>query len=384
MALVSVLSGCSSDPTYSDAITDAPAASTLGHPTISVTGWGQRPMKDEAVGVMPGARITVTPHFGNLTSVVVSGPNGKVGGRIAPNGVDWVTDEALDYGARYTLTAAARGVEGDGARQVKFSTASADSFASVSTITGDGENVGVGQPVVINFDTPVTNKLNAQRAISVTTNPPVDGAFYWVNDSMLRWRPEHFWAPGTKVRVSARLKGIDLGGGVFGSNDLNTSFKVGRRFVAIADDKTKIITVYVNNKVVKTMPTSMGKDSTPTNNGIYIVAERDPSVIMDSSTYGVPVSSPGGYREVVYDATRISFSGIYVHSAPWSLGDQGNSDVSNGCLNVSPDNAEWFLNHALRGDIVIAKNTVGPPLPGDDGLGDWNVPWSVWKRGNAS
>ncbi|NED67989.1 L,D-transpeptidase, partial [Streptomyces sp. SID10244] len=124
-------------------------------------------------------------------------------------------------------------------------------------------------------------------------------------------------------------------------------------------------------------------DSTPTNNGTYIVAEREPSVIMDSSTYGVPVNSPEGYKETVYDATRISFSGIYVHSAPWSLGDQGVDDVSNGCLNVSPENAEWFLNHALRGDIVIAKNTVGPTLPGDDGLGDWNVPWSVWKKGNA-
>ena len=128
---------------------------------------------------------------------------------------------------------------------------------------------------------------------------------------------------------------------------------------------------------------SMGKDSTPTNNGVYIVAEREPSVIMDSSTYGVPVNSPQGYRETVYDATRISFSGIYVHSAPWSLGDQGVDDVSNGCLNVSPANAEWFLNNALRGDVVTVKNAVGPVLPGTDGLGDWNVPWSVWKKGNA-
>lgn len=384
VAVMSVLSGCASDPTYSDAITQAPGLDTIGRPQISVTGWGQKPMKDEAVGVMPGARITVTAHYGNLDSVVVTGPDGPVRGHTSPDGANWVNDEALDYGAQYTLTAAARGVEGQGARRVAFTTASAESFADVSTITNDGETVGVGQPVVINFDQPITDKLNAQRAIAVTTDPPVEGAFYWVNDSMLRWRPEHFWAPGTKVKVSARLKGIDLGGGVFGQNDLSTSFTVGRRFVAIADDKTKMITIYVNGRVVKTMPTSMGKDSTPTNNGIYIVAEREPSVIMDSSTYGVPVNSPEGYKETVYDATRISFSGIYVHSAPWSLGDQGNSDVSNGCLNVSPDNAEWFLTHALRGDIVIAKNTVGPPLPGDDGLGDWNVPWSVWKRGNAN
>ncbi len=104
---------------------------------------------------------------------------------------------------------------------------------------------------------------------------------------------------------------------------------------------------------------------------------------MDSSTYGVPVSSPGGYRETVYFDTQMSYSGIYLHAAPWSLGDQGNTNVSNGCLNVSPDNAEWFMNTALRGDIVVVKNTIGPVLPGTDGLGDWNIPWDVWKKGNA-
>ena len=103
---------------------------------------------------------------------------------------------------------------------------------------------------------------------------------------------------------------------------------------------------------------------------------------MDSETFGLSHSA-GGYRTMVDWATQMSYSGIYVHSAPWSLGDQGVDDVSNGCLNVSPANAEWFLNNALRGDVVIAKNTVGEPLPGDDGLGDWNVPWAVWKKGNA-
>ncbi len=380
---VSALAGCSSAPTYPDTVTNAESLDVLAQPTISVTGWGSTPMSDHAVGVMPGAPITVTAHKGSLSSVVVTGPEGPVAGNTSVDGSSWVSSDALDYGADYTLTATARGVDGAGARKIAFSTASADSLAFASSVTSDGEMVGIGQPVAINFDTPIANKRNVQNAIAVTTNPPVEGAFYWLNDNMLRWRPEHFWKPGTTVHVEVKTKGIDLGDGVFGDNDLTTNFRVGRSLVAVADDSTHEITVSVDDKVVKTMPTSMGKDSTPTNNGIYIVAEREPSVIMDSSTYGVPVSSPGGYRETVYDATRISFSGIYVHSAPWSLGDQGYDDVSNGCLNVSPANAEWFLNTALRGDIVIAKNTVGPPLPGDDGLGDWNVPWSVWKKGNA-
>ncbi|MGC4964118.1 L,D-transpeptidase [Gordonia sp. DT101] len=380
---VAALAGCSESSSYPDVITDAQSLDSVAQPTISVTGWHDQPMNDKAVGVMPGAPITVTSHDGNLSSVVVSGPDGPVPGKTSSDGSHWVSTGALDFGADYSLTAAARGVDGAGARKIGFTTASADSLADASTVTGDGETVGVGQPVVINFDTPVADKHNAENAIKVTTDPPVEGAFYWLNDSMVRWRPEHFWKPGTKVHVAANIKGIDLGDGVFGENNLDSGFKVGRSFVAVADDKTKQLTVSVNGKVVKTMPTSLGKDSTPTNNGTYIVAEREPSVVMDSSTYGVPVNSPEGYKETVYDATRISFSGIYVHSAPWSLGDQGVDDVSNGCLNVSPENAEWFLNHALRGDIVIAKNTVGPTLPGDDGLGDWNVPWSVWKKGNA-
>ncbi len=242
-------------------------------------------------------------------------------GTVSADGSTWT---ARPIGLRRPVHAdrSGAGRDGAGAKKLTFSTASAESTATASTVTAENETVGIGQPVMINFDQPVTNKLNAQRAIQVTTNPPVEGAFYWVNDSMVRWRPEHFWTPGTKVNVKVNTKGIDLGGGVYGDNNLTTDFTVGRALVASADDKTHMITVSINGKVVRTMPTSMGKDSSPTNNGIYIVAERDPSVIMDSSTYGVPVSSPGGYRETVYDATRISFSGIYIHSAPWSLGDQ--------------------------------------------------------------
>jgi lipoprotein-anchoring transpeptidase ErfK/SrfK len=375
--------GCTKAPTYPDQVQKVTGFQNEARPTLAVTGWQGKPLKDAAVGVMPGAPVEVTTRDGMLSDVAVSGPTGRVPGRISDDGRHWQSTGTLSFGAHYTLTAAARGVAGERAEQVGFTTSSASSFADVSTTVGDGEIVGVGQTVPINFDAPVTDKRNAQRAITVTTDPPVEGAFYWLNDSMVRWRPEHFFAPGTKVSISVRAKGIDLGDGVFGASNLTTHYTVGRRFVAIADDKNKQIVVFVDGKQVRTMPTSMGKDSTPTNPGIYMVAERVPSVIMDSSTYGVPVKSAAGYREVVYNASRISFSGIYVHAAPWSLGQQGNTDVSNGCLNVSDENALWFRENAKRGDVVIVKNTVGPTLPGDDGLGDWNVPWNVWKKGNA-
>ncbi|MFT4089046.1 MAG: L,D-transpeptidase family protein, partial [Gordonia sp. (in: high G+C Gram-positive bacteria)] len=119
------------------------------------------------------------------------------------------------------------------------------------------------------------------------------------------------------------------------------------------------------------------------NNGIYIIGDRLDHIIMDSPTYGVPVGSPAGYRTDVAWATQMSYSGIYLHAAPWSVWAQGNTNTSHGCLNLSPDDAMWVVQNTLRGDPVTVKNTIGDPLPGTDGLGDWNIPWSTWKKGNA-
>jgi len=153
--------------------------------------------------------------------------------------------------------------------------------------------------------------------------------------------------------------------------------------IAVADDATKTLTVRRNGQIEKTMPMSMGKDRTPTDNGKYIIGDRYSFLVMDSSTYGVPVNSPDGYRTEVEWATQMSYSGIYVHGAPWSVGSQGYSNVSHGCLNVSTSNARWFFEHTKQCDIVEVVNTVGSVLPGTEGLGDWNIPWDQWRTGNA-
>ena len=158
------------------------------------------------------------------------------------------------------------------------------------------------------------------EAITVTTDPPVDGAFYWLSNREVRWRPQNFWEPGTSVTVEVKTFGVDLGDGLYGQEDLATTFTIGDRVIATADDATKMLTVRRNGEVIKTMPISMGKDSTPTNNGIYTIGDRYQRLIMDSSTYGVPSNSPNGYRLEVDWATQMSYSGIYVHSAPWSVG----------------------------------------------------------------
>jgi lipoprotein-anchoring transpeptidase ErfK/SrfK len=339
---------------------------------------------DSAVGVAVDSPVTVTADNGVVASVEVVNENGKsVDGQLSRDGVRWSTTEPLGYNRSYTLTAKARGLGGVATRQITFQTASPQNLTMPYAMPHDGEVVGIGEPVAIRFDENIANRTAAEKAIVVTTDPPVEGAFYWLNNREVRWRPEHFWKPGTAVSVAANTYGVDLGDGVFGEDNLRTHFTIGDEVIATADDTTKMVTVRVNGEVVKTMPTSMGKDSTPTASGIYLVGERFKHIIMDSSTYGVPVNSPNGYRTDVDWATQISYSGVFVHSAPWSVGAQGHTNTSHGCLNVSPSNAQWFYDHSKRGDVVEIVNTVGPLLSGTEGLGDWNIPWDQWHAGNA-
>jgi lipoprotein-anchoring transpeptidase ErfK/SrfK len=339
---------------------------------------------DGAVGVAVDTPVTVSADNGVLASVeMVNGNGGTVDGQLSPDGVRWSTTERLGYNRLYTLTAKARGLGGAATRQLTFQTHSPQNLTMPYAMPHDGEVVGVGEPVAIQFDENIANRAAAEKAIVVTAEPPVEGAFYWLNNREVRWRPEHFWKPGTAVNIAVNTYGVDLGDGVFGEDNVRSHFTIGDEVIATADDNTKMVTVRVNGEVVKTMPTSMGKDSTPTASGTYILGLRFAHMIMDSSTYGVPVNSPNGYRTEVNFATQMSYSGVFVHSAPWSVGAQGHTNTSHGCLNVSPSNAQWFFENTKRGDIVQVLNTIGPPLSGTEGLGDWNIPWDQWHAGNA-
>ncbi|MFI6867675.1 Ig-like domain-containing protein [Nocardia sp. NPDC050406] len=378
-ALVLALGACSSGSSDSSSVAiDSNPISELIKPKITA------PIKDGQKGVSPGDPLVLQVADGKLTSVSLVNPEGRqVGGEIAPDGLSWKLTEPLGFGRAYTLTVDAMGLGGKSTTSMNFTTISPNNRTHPYLLPGENEVVGIGQPVAIQFDENIPDRKAAQAAIKITTTPAVEGAFYWVNNREVRWRPEHFWAPGTKVDIAVQTYGKDLGNGLIGDADINSSFTVGDAMVFTADDNTHQVVVEKNGQVIKTMPTSMGKDATPTDNGIYIVSDRHEKIIMDSSTYGVAVNSPDGYKTPVDWATRISYSGIFFHSAPWSVGAQGSYNTSHGCLNLSPDNARWVYENAKRGDITIIKNTVGGTLSGVDGLGDWNIPWNVWKAGNA-
>lgn len=340
---------------------------------------------DGTVGVPVDQPITLTVQGGVLGPVSITDDDGDdVAGQLSADGLRWTTTGPLGYNKHYTVTAQTLGLGGVLTQSLSFKSHSPKNLTMPYLTPGDGAVVGVGQPIAVRFDENVPDRLAAQKAITVTTDPPVEGAFYWLSNREVRWRPENFWNPGTTVSVTVKTFGVDLGEGLFGQQDLSSKFSIGDQVIATADDTTKTLTIRRNGEVVKTMPTSMGKNETPTNNGTFIIGDRFQHLIMDSSTYGVPSNSPKGYRLEVDWATQMSYSGIYVHSAPWSVGSQGNTNTSHGCLNVSPENAEWFYNNTKRGDVVVVRGTVGSVLSGVEGLGDWNIPWSQWKAGNAS
>lgn len=333
----------------------------------------------------PAEPVVLTAEDGRFDSVVMLNPEGvEVEGEFSPDRTEWRTTEDLGYGRQYTIESTATDEAGLTTRHnATFSTLTPAIMTAAYLTTGQDAVVGIGQPVAVMFDEPIADRYAAQENIHVTTTPEVEGAFYWVSNQEVRWRPAEYWEPGTRIDVHVDIYGEDLGNGMYGQQDVSSSFQIGDAVISRVDDSTKTITVERNGEVVKTMPTSMGKAATPTPNGTYVIGEKHASMIMDSSTYGVAVDSAEGYRTPVQYATRMSYSGIFIHAAPWSVWAQGSQNTSHGCLNVTTADAKWFYDNAKRGDIFEVTGTVGGTLPGWDGLGDWNVPWETWKAGNA-
>ena len=192
--------------------------------------------------------------------------------------------------------------------------------------------------------------------------------------------------------MAAGIYGAELGDGLFGQEDRVVGFTIGPSHVTIADDVTKQVSVYVDGKLVRRMPTSMGRGGTETvggktiafwtQSGVYTVMDKANPVLMDSSTYGLPVNSASGYRISVPYATRISPDGIYLHEREATVWAQGNTNVSAGCLNLSAEDARWFYEFSQPGDVVEIRNTGGKPLEQWQN-GDWSVPWLEWLQGST-
>lgn len=348
----------------------------------------------------PLSRVAANVVAGNLTNVTLVDDYGNaVDGALSPDRTAWTPTQPLRYGRTYTMNVASLGTSGVPlVRTTTFGTATPNNLTQVYLETPGGlpihedQPYGIGTIIAARFDEPVTDKANAEQRLSVTTNPPVKGSWYWVDDQTAHWRPAKYYAPGTTITVAANIFGQRLGDGLYGQDNATARFTIGAAHVSIVDDRTKTVSVFDNGKLVRAMPTSMGKGGSETiagrtfsfwtPSGVYTVIDKAEVVTMDSSTYGLPVASSEGYKLKIPYATRISTDGIYLHQLNSTTWAQGNTNVSHGCLNLNGENASWFYNFSQPGDIVEVKNTGGPRLELWQN-GDWTIPWGEWLKGSA-
>ena len=355
---------------------------------------------NSAEDVSPLAPVNATVLDGKITNVsLVDDWGNAVDGQIAPDGRSWTPTGRLNFARTYTMRVASRGNSGVALNRTSvFSTLVPYNYAHPYLEVQGGfamhedQRYGIGTVVIAHFDEPIADKALAEENMIVTTDPPVEGSWYWVNDSVAHWRPEHYYTPGTRVTAAINVFGLKLGEGLYGQADARGSFVIGDAHISIANDFTKQVSVFDNGALVRTMPTSMGRGGTAdvagktfswwTPPGVYTVLDKGEVVTMDSATYGLPNSSAWGYKRKIGWATRISLDGIYLHQLDDTVWAQGNTNTSHGCLNLNGDNARWFFDFSQPGDVVEVRYTGGPPLALSQN-GDWSIPWSDWVRGSA-
>ncbi|MFI5557818.1 Ig-like domain-containing protein [Amycolatopsis japonica] len=336
-----------------------------------------------AANVAPGEPVTVAVADGKVGEVKLTGADGKVvAGKPKEDGSGWESAEPLGYGKSYTVTAAATGTDGKPVTATStFSTAKPGRQIGVSINLVEGETVGVGLPLIFTFTGNVPDKAATEKALKIVTEPVTEGAFHWFGEKTVMWRPKEYFKAGTKISVNAAIYGKNLGNNTFGREDKPAKVVVGDKLVATADGGTHQMKVVVNDQEVKQMPISMGKPSSSTPAGTYTVMSEHTGYTMDSSTYGVPTDSKAGYRTFVKYAVRMSNSGIFYHSAPWSVGSQGKRNVSHGCINLSTENAKWLMDTSKKGDIITVANSGPQVLEPTDGWSVWQMSWDDWKTG---
>jgi len=409
-ALTLLLAACTSSSNgpakNSPASNKGPLSTGAGAPVSSsapTSGSSEQPavLTTSAHGVIsPATPVTVNIANGKLTSVTMVNPAGrKVTGALAPDGTSWHNTEVLGYGKTYHVTA--EGVDGHGAtirKTAKVRTVEPGNMTMpyIHDLYGaaieDNGTYGVGMVVVVHFDESV-NQAKAERALQVTTTPTTTGGWYWTDDQNAYWRPESYYQPGTKVTVKAGVYGKELGKGLYGQADQQASFTIGAKHLSIANAKTHKVKVFFDDKLVRTMPTSMGQGGTVqgkygpiylwTMPGTYTVLGHENPATMSSDSYGLPANSPLGYApEKVYWSTKISTDGIYLHELDATVWAQGHQNLSHGCLNLNQDNAKWYYQHSRVGDIVKVVHSGGPHINFSQG-GQWDVPWSQWLKGSA-
>jgi len=322
--------------------------------------------------------VSVSLVNGKLNSVRLTDKAGKqVGGSVDATGT-WRNTQPLSAGTSYTVTASAIGEDGEAVQQTStFTTVKATRLVNTTLIPGDDWKVGVGMPVIVVFSQPVKNKDAALAALKVQSTPSVTGGWRWFSDTEAHYRPKDYWAPGTKVQVTASTSGTELAKGQWGKRTVTTKFEIGSDQRMTVNMAKHTMTFTRDGKTVRTMPVTTGKPGFSTRNGIKVVMDRESQVTMDAATTGIDSTDPDYYNLKVNWAMRLTWSGEYFHAAPWSVGSQGRANVSHGCTGLSTANAKWLYDNVQIGDVAVFSGG-SRSLEQGNGYTDWNLPFSAY------
>jgi lipoprotein-anchoring transpeptidase ErfK/SrfK len=388
-----------SSPPASGPATSGPA--TSGPATSGPATSGAAASSSPAAGVnaLPVAKVSASPAFGSktvgvadplkisvqqgrITDVKVTTCTGhELKGAVSADGTSWSLGEVLGYGKTYTASGTATGTDGKAVPIAgSFSTVVPTSKVRTTISPSDGDVVGVATPVIVAFAVNPADRAAIAKAVSIRTTPKVTGAWVWIQHDDKRWaldfRPAVYWPANTKVHVEVKVYGLKFAAGAYGSSDVTSDFTIGRNQVVKADVNSHFLQVFRDGHQVASYPASYGKGDTPdkiTRSGVHVVNDLFPTKLMSNPKYG--------YVNVLeHWAVRISDNGEFIHANPKTVGDQGNTNVSHGCVNLSLKDAEAYFKSAMRGDPVEVTGTTIKLQPSDGDIFDWTYPWQQWKN----
>jgi lipoprotein-anchoring transpeptidase ErfK/SrfK len=358
------------------------AQSPSPKPTLSTVAVVQ-PAAD-AKGVVASTEVKYTSEDPENTNVEVKDADGKsVDGTLDKDAKTWRPAKALQYGKTYTVTVngTAAGDKGGTTTSTFTTMAKPAKLVRVTSFLGDGNVVGVGMPLIVKFgrSVPSSSRATVERRMIVKATPAQTGAWRWISPTEVHYRPKVYWKAGSTISYNLRLAGVPMGGGWYGKSDLGVDLKIGRSFVMNVSNSTKKMTVRQNGKIISTIPVSLGKASTPSSSGTMVVIQKLRHTVFDTMAELGPTK---GYRTDIDYAQRITWSGQFIHAAPWSEGVQGKVNVSHGCVNVSEKMGAWLFSRTMMGDPITVSGT-GSKLQNGNGWTDWNMSWDEFKKGSA-
>ena len=355
-------------------------------PTSSAPAPEVRLAASRRTGLAIDQDLVFRAEQGTLRKLTVSSPEGPLQGEVSSDGASWTATGRLEPGTTYTATGTAERTDGS-TQEVRARAATTDltldeqTYPSVAPL--QGETVGVGMPVVVTFDVPVSDRAAFERHMTVTSAPAQPGAWHWLSDNEAHWRPRSYWKAGTDVTVDVDINSVPAGNGVYGQESRQVDFTVGDAVISKVDARTHRMQTFINGDLAKTTPITTGKPGFTTRSGVKVIMEKFRSRRMNSETVGIPNDSAEGYDldDVEY-AMRVTYSGEFLHAAPWSVGSQGSANVSHGCTGMSTADAKWIYDRTKRGDVVEYTGT-DRPMTLTNGYGDWNASFADWKAGSA-